>query len=168
MFDSLKAFIADITGPSAPEREFLDGDYRLATAALLVHAANADGVIDASERIKLRAIIETEFGLDAGATSRLIALAEQTDKEAVDFYHFTSVLKRALDDTGRHKVIEMMWNIAFADGEVTEFEENAVWRVAELLGVSTRDRVLLRQKAAGDGETDDGAAGPWGSKNSKD
>jgi uncharacterized tellurite resistance protein B-like protein len=168
MFEILKSFIAEVTGPTAPEREFLDGDYRLATAALLVHAANADGLIASAERVRLRAIIETQFGLDAAATSRLIALAEQSDKEAVDFFHFTNVLKRALDDGARHKIIEMMWDIVFADGVVTEFEENIVWRVAELLGVSTRDRVLLRQKASGVVPPEEAGPGPWGATNTKE
>ena len=47
---------------------------------------------------------------------------------------------------GATSIIEMMWDVVFADGEVTEFEENVVWRIAELLGVSTRDRVMLRQQ----------------------
>ena len=67
----------------------------------------------------------------------------------MDFYQFTSVLKRALDDDGRQKIVEMLWDIAYADGAADEFEENTIWRIAELLGVSTRDRVLLRQRVAG-------------------
>jgi uncharacterized tellurite resistance protein B-like protein len=168
MFDALRAFIAEVTGPAAPEREFVDGDYRLATAALLVHAANADGVMAPAERVRIRAIIETQFGLDDAATSRLIALAEQTDREAVDFFHFTNVLNRALDDRARQRIIEMMWEIVFADGAVTEFEENIVWRVAELLGVSTRDRILLRQGVAGAAHPEEAGAGPWGVANAKE
>ncbi len=146
ILDSLRAFITDTSDQTA--RGFEDGDYRLATAALLVHVANVDGGMDLPERERLRAVIEARFGLDAAATTRLIERAEQSDREAVDFFHFTTVLKRTLDDGGRQKIIAMMWDVVFADGAVTEFEENVVWRVAELLGVSTRDRVTLRQKAA--------------------
>lgn len=164
MFDLLKKFVADTIGHSdAAQRPFADDDYRLATAALLIHVANVDGKIDPPERLRLREIIEARFGLDAAATTRLIEAAEQSDKEAVDFFHFTNVLKRSLDDDGRHKIIEMMWDVVFADGAVTEFEENVVWRIAELLGVSTRDRVLLRQKAADEPHPDPETAGPWSS-----
>ena len=115
---------------------------------MLVHVANADGRIGLPERTRLRAVIEQRFGLDRTATTRLIAKAEETDREAVDFFHFTNVLKRSLDDAGRHRIIAMMWEVVFADGDVSEFEENVVWRVAELLGVSNRDRIALRQEAA--------------------
>jgi Uncharacterized protein conserved in bacteria len=162
MFDLLKKFIADTTSRPEDEVSFAQDDYRLATAALLVHVANVDGKIAPLERQRLREIIENRFGLDAGMTTRLLERAAESEKEAVDFFHFTSVLKRSLDDDGRHKIIEMMWDVVFADGDVTEFEENVIWRVAELLGVSTRDRVMLRQKVSE--ETHDAVAppeGPW-------
>jgi uncharacterized tellurite resistance protein B-like protein len=161
MFDALKRFVEEFTGADTPSRTFDEEDYRLAAVALLVHVANADGRVDLAERRKLQTIIKERFGLDAPAAAKLTALAEQSDREAVDFYHFTSVLKRALDDGGRLKIVEMLWDIAFADGAVHELEENTIWRIAELLGVSTRDRVLLRQKVAAETPTDPYVGGPW-------
>jgi uncharacterized tellurite resistance protein B-like protein len=160
MFERLRTFIADVSSTPHGSAGFAEDDYRLAAAALLVHVANVDGRIDPAERTRLRRVIEERFGLDAAATRQLIAQAEESDREAVDFFHFTNVLKRSLDDDGRHKIIAMMWDVVFADGVVTEFEENVVWRVAELLGVSNRDRILLRQRAAEEPEA--GSDGPWG------
>jgi uncharacterized tellurite resistance protein B-like protein len=45
-------------------------------------------------------------------------------------------------------MVEMMWEIVFADGQVDEFEDNIVWRASDLLGISTRDRVELRHQVA--------------------
>ena len=162
MFDALKSFIAELAGADSAEKSFAEDDYRLAAAALLVHVAAADGETDDAERRRLKTVIEERFGLDDAATARLIEKAEQSDRDAVDFYQFTSILKRALDEDGRLKVVEMMWDIAYADGAIHEFEENTVWRVAELLGVSTRDRVLLRQRVADAAKSDAGQKGPWG------
>ena len=162
MFDLIRKFMADVTSAPEGQNEFADDDYRLATAALLVHVANVDGKIDAAERVRLRQIIEDRFGLDDAATTRLIEAAEASDREAVDFFHFTHVLKRSLDDEGRHRIIEMMWDVVFADGEVSEFEENVVWRVSELLAVPNRDRIALRQEVAEEEErTEAGVEGPW-------
>jgi uncharacterized tellurite resistance protein B-like protein len=162
MFDALKSFIADLGGSAAAEKSFGEDDYRLAAAALLVHVAASDGGTDAAERLRLKAVIEERFGLDDAATARLIETAEQSDRDAVDFYQFTSVLKRALDEDGRLKVVEMMWEIAFADGQLHELEDNTIWRIAELLGVSARDRVLLRQRVSGESRSEPGPKGPWG------
>jgi uncharacterized tellurite resistance protein B-like protein len=73
-------------------------------------------------------------------------------------------LTRTLDASGRQKIIEMMWEIAFADGVVHELEENIVARVAELLGVSPRDRVRLRHAAAAERERSPVSLGPWSQK----
>jgi uncharacterized tellurite resistance protein B-like protein len=162
MFDALKSFIAEISGANAAEKSFGEDDYRLAAVALLVHIANVDGETDDLERRRLKTVIEERFGLNDAATAQLIAKAEQSDRDAVDFYQFTSVLKRTLDEGGRLKVVEMMWDIAFADGVIDELEDNTVWRVAELLGVSNRDRILLRQRVAGESPEPQAAPqGPW-------
>ena len=167
MFDALKGFIAEVTGAEAPARSFGEEDYRLAAVALLIHVANVDGETDLAERRRLKTIIAERFGLDANGASELITMGEQSDRKAVDLYHFTSVLKRALDDDGCQKIVEMLWDIAFADGPVDELEENTIWRIAELLGVSTRDRVLLRQRVAGQTPRDAPFEGPWSARAAK-
>jgi uncharacterized tellurite resistance protein B-like protein len=169
MFDALKNFLAEIggTGP-APERSFDEADYRLAAAALLIHVANADGHVDDSERLRLQAIVEDRFALDPATARRLIAAAEESEREAVDLYHFTATLKRTLDEPGRRQVIELMWDMAYADGEVHELEENIVWRVAELLGVPARERMQLKHRAeATGGEVESVEPGPWSAVGSK-
>lgn len=170
MFEALKTLVADLVSTESEPKAFAENDYRVAAVALLVHVADIDGEMDISERQRIKNLIAERFGLDPVASARLIARAERADRESVDLYHFTSVLKRALDEAGRHKVIEMMWDIAYADGNVDEFEENVVWRVAELLGVSSRDRITLRQDvAAAQGQprnvqsllAEEEFAGPW-------
>lgn len=160
MFDAVKRFIENVSGAEGSAREFDDDDYRLAAAALLVHVANADGRIDLAEQRKLQRIIKERFGLDAAGAAKLTAAAEQSDREAVDFYQFTSVLKRTLNEAGRLKIVEMLWEIAFADGAVDELEENTIWRIAELLGITGRERIWLRQKIARE-PPDPYAGGPW-------
>src|SRR5215469_10861973 len=54
-----------------------------------------------------------------------------------------------LDEEGRRRMVEMMWEIVFADGQVDEFEDNIVWRASDLLGISARDRIELRHQVAG-------------------
>ena len=55
---------------------------------------------------------------------------------------------RALNEEGRKRVVEMMWEIAYADGHITEFESNLIWRAADLLGVSSRERIELGRRVA--------------------
>lgn len=136
------------THPGAHAGNLREEELRLAAAALLVHATAIDGEVAPEERRKLRALLQTHFGLGDDETRRLIRAAEVREHDAVDLYRFTSVLCAQLDQDGRKQIIEMLWEIAMADRVVHEFESNLVWRVAELLGVSARDRVLMRKTVA--------------------
>src|SRR6202022_1678032 len=150
MLDGLRQFIADIVSPTAhQDRAFDDTGYRLAATALLIHVISLDGEPTDVERRKLHSLIESRFGLDRGAADQLIASATLVEGEAVDLYHFTSVIMRSVDEVGRLRIVEMMWELVYADGQANEFEDNVVWRAADLLGVSSRDRIDLKHRAAG-------------------
>jgi uncharacterized tellurite resistance protein B-like protein len=148
MLAELKDFFSELIEGQKPQHQFAENDYRRAAAALLVHIATLDGELTDLKRRKLHAILETQYGLDEAATDELIAEATQDDREAVDFYHFTSLLMRTLDEAGRLRIVEMLWEMVYADGNVTEFESNMMWRVADLLAVSARDRIALRERVA--------------------
>jgi len=148
MLADLRQFLAELTGGAKPQDTFADNDYRRAAAALLVHIATLDGDLTPVKRDKLHAILEAQFALDPAATDALIAAAAADDREAVDFYHFTSLLMRTLNEAGRLRVVEMLWEMVYLDGKVSEFEANVMWRVADLLAVSPRDRIALRERVA--------------------
>jgi uncharacterized tellurite resistance protein B-like protein len=148
MLDSLKHFLAELAAGGKHPEHFLDDDYRLAAAALLIHVVTIDGDMSEAERRKLFAILQSSFGLGDAATAELIERAGAADREAVDLYHFTNLINRSLDEQGRRRMVEMMWQIVYVDGRVTEFEENVLWRASDLLGVSARERIELRHQVA--------------------
>jgi uncharacterized tellurite resistance protein B-like protein len=165
MFESFKSFISDFVEGERHPSQFADNDYRLAAAALLVHAAAIDGEMTESERDKLQNVLKTRFALDDAATAELVEKATAVEHESVDLYHFTHLLNRTLDEGGRARIIEMMWEIVYADGKRDELEDNLLWRAADLLGVSPRERIELRRRISGEdqgnqGDTDQGG-GPW-------
>lgn len=117
----------------------------LAMAALLVRASIIDDDLNRAELDRIAAVLTERFQLSADAVSKLIAEAREAEAKAVDLYRFTRVITENLDQEGRKGLIEILWEVVLADGKVDEYEENLIWRVAELVGVSTRDRVLLRK-----------------------
>ncbi|GGF00590.1 TerB family tellurite resistance protein [Stappia taiwanensis] len=149
MFVALKRFLKQAVTGEQGKLDFAEDDHRLAAAALLVHLVSVDGVVDDKEREALNEVLRRNYQLTPDMTAELIKAAQHRDDEAVDLFGFTSVLKRDLEIEERLKVLEMMWEIVYADGIVHEFEDNTIWRVAELLGISSRDRLALRRKVAG-------------------
>ena len=146
MFDSIMSFLKDLPGSSRQTTVKPEDDPRVAAAALLFHVLDADGIREASEVEKLRETLSSTYNLTGAELEKIDKAGEKAEQEAIDLYAFTSVLKRHLDADARKAFIGLMWGIVFADGEMHELEDNLVWRVAELIGVDNRDRVILRQE----------------------
>ncbi len=149
MFESLRKLVAEIADDRKHASRFDATDYRLAAAALLVHAGAIDGKLSEVEHKKLHNVIMQRFELDDDSAEELIAKASTVEQEAIDLYAFTAKLNRSLNDQGRARIVEMLWEIAYADGVITEFEDNLIWRAADLLGVSRSERIALRQRVTG-------------------
>ena len=147
MFQGFRKFLSEVSEGDKHPAHFGHNDYRLAAAALLVHAAAIDGDISDVERDKLHILIKQQFDLET-TTDELLAEATEAENESIDLYHFTSLINRSLDEDGRRRVVEMMWEIAYADGRVDEFENNLIWRAADLLGISSRERIELGHRVA--------------------
>jgi uncharacterized tellurite resistance protein B-like protein len=126
-------------------------DPKLAVAALLVHLAAVDGQMKDEERRAIRGALMDHYALDESAVDKLVKEAALRDAEAVDFYRFTSgITQLPMED--RIEVVRMMWTVVFADRKNHELEDNMVWRIAELIGVSSRDRTVLRNQVRGRAE----------------
>jgi uncharacterized tellurite resistance protein B-like protein len=146
MLRSIGDFISEITGGAREPVTFEDTDFRLAAAALLVHVATTDNNFDEAERAKLSEVLAERFDLGAEQAEELIESAIRADLEAVDLYQFTSKLNASFDEEERKKLIKMMFQVAYADGALSEFEDNIVWRAADLMHVPSCDRVTIRRR----------------------
>lgn len=146
MLSQIQSFLQNLVGQHTDE--FSPDDLRVAVAALCFQVMEADGTVSRMERDRLREILQDYYDLDAGKLDALLAAGLEAGKEAVDYFRFTTDIRRHLDEDQRVELIGILWDIVYADGERSEMEDHVIWRVADLLGVSVRDRVLQRQQAA--------------------
>jgi uncharacterized tellurite resistance protein B-like protein len=146
MLEQLKSFLANLTASSDDAKSGTD-DIRVAAAALMIYVADSDGFRGEEERAQLRAALTEAYDLKGKEIDKLLKAGEKANREAIDFYQFTSVLSRKLSSEEKVELVRLLWGTVYADGELHEIEDNVVWRVAELIGVEQRERVLLRQEA---------------------
>lgn len=147
MFEAFRDFLKSLGGDGPSGGGGFD-DPRVAAAALLFHVGEADGAVTEAELATLRASLAVEFGLDERETSEVLDRGREADQDAVDLYRFTTVLRAGLDEAQRIRLVELLWDMTYADGVVHELEDNTIWRIADLLGVSSRDRMLMKRRAA--------------------
>jgi len=141
---SIFAASGDAEAAGSPDETSL----RLSTAALLVHASRIDGQEHADESERLFELIKSKFDLTDQQTDDLVRQGREHDDKAVDLYSYTRVLTEHLDAEGRANIVEMLWEIVLTDKVIDDYEAHLVWRVAELLRISTRERVILRKRVA--------------------
>jgi len=115
-------------------------DYQIAAAALLIETARLDEVLDASETAAIHRILSDLFDLDEKETESLIEAASTSQEKSVDIHQFTRRIKDSFSYEERIHLIELLWEVAYADGVLHDFEANLLRRVGGLIHVSDRDR----------------------------
>ena len=145
MFERLKSFLGTLPKRSGNDT-LTTSDPHVAAAALMIYVADADGLQGDEERVRMREILAGSYDLAGKELEKVLLAGEKANREAVDFFAFTSVLNRALDEDAKIEFIGILWELVYADGEMHELEDNMVWRIAELIGVSSRERILQRQR----------------------
>jgi uncharacterized tellurite resistance protein B-like protein len=121
-------------------------ELQAAAAALLVEAACMDGKFDDQERKSILILLEQHFNLNDDESSTLLVEAEKLIENAGDLYTFTRVIKDKYEPKQRIALIEMLWEVAFADGNVDYYEANLISRVAGLIFVNDFDRGEARKR----------------------
>jgi uncharacterized tellurite resistance protein B-like protein len=141
MFDQILKLLA------APEPKTASKDeLQTAVAVLLVEAARRDDTFDGVERATIERLLTEKFALSADATRQLLAQAESTADRTSQLHPFTRLAVERMDPSQRIRLIEMLWEVAYADGILDPEEDALVRRIAGLIYVSDADRVAARQR----------------------
>ena len=145
MLDRLESFLGALPA-SRQERGAHAEEPHVAAAALMLSVIEADGLHGEAERARLRDALGAAYGLSGAALDEVMTAGEAAFREAVDLSAHTAVLARALDDAAKADFVGILWEIVHADGDLHELEDNTVWRIAELIGVSQHERVMQRRQ----------------------
>lgn len=135
MIKRFKQFFEKHLSPPAGD-EVVDQDrLHLATAALLVEMSRADGDVREDEQDAVARAISKAFDIDAQKTAELIELAELEIADATCYHQFTSLINRHFSKLQKAQVVEMLWEVAYADAEMEKYEEHLLRRLSDLLYV---------------------------------
>ncbi len=120
--------------------------YRMAAVALMVEAARMDDAYGEAERETIRRVLTERFELAPEEVETMLEAGEARQDQAVELYGFTRAIKEGLAAEERVTVIEMLWEVVYADGVVHDYEAHLLRRVAGLIYVSDRERAEARQR----------------------
>jgi len=119
---------------------------RLATAALLFEMLRADDSEHPDERVALERVLQEQFDLSRDETRELAELADQEAAEAASLYQFTGLINEQFTPEQKVSVVEMLWQVAYADGRLDPYEEALVRKIADLIYVPHREFIQAKHR----------------------
>ena len=120
---------------------------QVAVGALLVEAARRDDVFSAPEQEAIKRLLAERFGLSGDEAASLFDVADDVSARSGQLFGFTNKVVKELDESERIQIIEMLWEVAYADGVLDPHEDAMIRRVAGLVYVSDFDRGAARRRA---------------------
>jgi uncharacterized tellurite resistance protein B-like protein len=143
MIDSIIGWL--VGGPENSKRPPAD-ELNLALAALLVEAAHSHDHFDEKERAVVTRLLERHLDLSPAEARSLLAAGEREADRSAELFHFTRVINERLSHDQRIELIEILWEVAYADGVLDQYEDSLLRRVGGLIYVSDRERGMARQR----------------------
>lgn len=147
MLDALRSLFASRPRAEAEPAAGAADPIQLAACAVLLEVAHADDAFTEDERRHIEEVIMRHFDLDQESARRLMAVAEEARREAVDLHQFVAVLTRHYDEGQRVLVAELIWRIVYADGKLSEHEALLARKLAFMLDLPPGYLAEARRRA---------------------
>ena len=145
----MKSILHKLFRSSEPQSSVFDQEHALhiATATLLVEVSRADFVEQQSELDRMRQLLAQQFSLNQTELDELMYQARESADKLVSIQHITRLLNEQFDASMKVRVVEMMWQVVYADGIKDHYEEHLIRQVSELLYVPHSRFIQARHKA---------------------
>lgn len=146
MLNRIKDFLLDRDARPGAEEGHTGDELHLAAAALMVEAARMDDGLDEPERHRIAELVRWRFDLTEEEAATLVEAAEREAADASGNYRFTATIRQRCSDAQRVQLVELLWDIVYADGKLHDLEASLLRRISGLLYVSDRDSGLARKR----------------------
>ena len=127
--------------------EIDDNTATKACIALLLETSMADEILDDKEIDALMITLIKDFKIENDEVDELIAFAKENVKDSTSLYEFTRDINDSFSAEQRIQLIESMWKIAYADGNIDKYEEHIIRKVSNLIYVAHSDFIKAKISA---------------------
>lgn len=146
MLNKLNEFFATLI-PQPAQDERAEHTLQLATAVLLIEVMRADADSTDTEQATVLRILKQRFQLSDSEVQHLTTLGQRTAQQATDLHQFTSLLNRELGREEKIRIVEYMWQVAYADGHLSAHENHLMRRMTDLLHIAQSDYIAAKLRA---------------------
>ncbi|MCU0414928.1 MAG: TerB family tellurite resistance protein [Ignavibacteriaceae bacterium] len=123
----------------APSGKATSKRHQVATAALLVEIAKADGDFSDDERKRIIGLMKKDFDLDDECVNELLELSEQKVKDSVSIYEFSSVINESFTQQEKLELLKNLWRIIYEDGKLDSHEDRLIKIIGSTMNIEHKD-----------------------------
>ena len=145
MLNKLNEFFSGLIPANDAQRP--EHTLQLATAVLMIEVMRADAESSETELATVLRILKERFQLSDSEVQHLAALGQHTAQQATDLHQFTSLLNRELSREEKIRIVEYMWQVAYADGHLSAHENHLMRRMTDLLHIAQGDYINAKLRA---------------------
>ncbi len=116
-------------------------ELHVATCAVLLEIAHADDEFSAEEEQRIVDLMQKQFQLPEAALHEIKEMSEKKRSESIDLWQFTNTIKEHFSPEQKERVIEMIWHVIYADGNLDQYEDYLVHKLAKLLGLNHKQMI---------------------------
>ncbi len=142
-----KYFDRNTEGPGPSRKEDTGQRLKVAVCALLLEVAYSDDEFSDDEKSRLAGMIKTGFGLTGEEADELITIALEERKRSVDLWHFTKLINENYSLEEKRNLMEMLWEIVYADSVLDKHEDYLMHMLTKLLKLEHREMIAAKLKA---------------------
>jgi len=143
----IKQFFEQYVAGASADPEQPEHPLQVAAAALLMEMANADHDLNQTEADHITNTIRSTFGLTDAETDDLVRLAEDETESSTSLHEFTSLINQHWPLDKKIRLVELMWQVAYADLEVDKHEQHLMRKIVNLLYIPQSEYIAAKMRA---------------------
>ena len=146
MFQNFKNLFDKVRQENSSEVEIIEEEIH-AVLSLLVEACKIDGTISDDEIEKITNLLINKFHLEPTKAINAVNFVLEKANEKVEIFSDIKVILHTMDHEERIKVVEMLWGVVLADGNIDDYEANLMRKISSLLHVSSFETAEAKKRA---------------------
>lgn len=146
MLSTLKQIFSEALGVDDDTSTSPEHNVRMAAAALMIEIARADFQVDADELRRIESLLSESLDLSEKEIVELVSLAQQESQEATSLHEFTQLINQNYSAEDKNRLMEFLWKVAYADGDLDKYEEYMLRKIADLLYLSHAEYIKAKLK----------------------
>lgn len=148
MLTKLKDYFANnMALDRAAKSETAEHNIQVATCALLIEMASIDSEFDSQEKSRIVQYFRDEYGLPEARIDELFALAQNELDTRIDLWGLTNLINQHYDNSQKIKVIEIVWEVIYADGKLSAHEDYLIHKLYKMLNLAHGDMIEAKMRA---------------------